>query len=91
MADSKRAPQAVLFDLVPASRLELLRLVATTPSRWRVYQFHHFGNEVIFLSLSFAHVNSKLSKQAIFLELPVLVEPVEQVVLAKVYLGLVAA
>jgi len=29
--------------LVPASRLELLRLVATTPSRWRVYQFHHAG------------------------------------------------
>ena len=33
--------------LVPASRLELLRLVATTPSRWRVYQFHHAGKAEI--------------------------------------------
>src|SRR5664279_413989 len=43
-ADSKRAPGGALSFLVPASRLELLRLVATTPSRWRVYQFHHAGN-----------------------------------------------
>ena len=29
--------------MVPKARLELARPRATTPSRWRVYQFHHFG------------------------------------------------
>ena len=42
-AKKKERPKALSLLLVPASRLELLRLVATTPSRWRVYQFHHAG------------------------------------------------
>src|SRR2546427_1715489 len=29
--------------LVPKARFELARLVGATPSRWCVYQFHHFG------------------------------------------------
>lgn len=29
--------------MVPKPGLEPGRFVATTPSRWRVYQFHHFG------------------------------------------------
>ncbi len=29
--------------MVPMARLELARLVATAPSRQRVYQFHHIG------------------------------------------------
>ena len=28
---------------VPKGGFEPPRLVGTTPSRWRVYQFHHFG------------------------------------------------
>ena len=43
LALKKRKRSEERFLLVPASRLELLRLVATTPSRWRVYQFHHAG------------------------------------------------
>ena len=49
-AKKKERPKALSLLLVPASRLELLRLVATTPSRWRVYQFHHAGNEEIQVS-----------------------------------------
>jgi hypothetical protein len=29
--------------LVPKAGLEPARAMLTTPSRWRVYQFHHFG------------------------------------------------
>jgi hypothetical protein len=29
--------------MVPKAGFEPARFVATTPSRWRVYQFHHFG------------------------------------------------
>ena len=35
--------KAVFLDLVPTARLELARARLTTPSRWRVYQFHHVG------------------------------------------------
>ena len=49
-SQKKERPKALSLLLVPASRLELLRLVATTPSRWRVYQFHHAGNEEIQVS-----------------------------------------
>ena len=31
------------MQLVPKGGLEPPRAMLTTPSRWRVYQFHHFG------------------------------------------------
>ena len=33
------------LNMVPTSRLELERPRVTTPSRWRVYQFHHVGSK----------------------------------------------
>ena len=42
----KRNPyksRSCAFCLVPTMRLELIRPRVTTPSRWRVYQFHHVG------------------------------------------------
>ena len=31
------------FNMVPMAGLEPARALPTTPSRWRVYQFHHIG------------------------------------------------
>ena len=42
----KRNPyksRSCAFCLVPTMRLELIRPRVTTPSRYRVYQFHHVG------------------------------------------------
>jgi hypothetical protein len=33
--------------MVPKPGLEPGRILSTTPSRWRVYQFHHFGSKNI--------------------------------------------
>jgi hypothetical protein len=35
--------------MVPKPGLEPGRVVPTTPSRWRVYQFHHFGIKKLYL------------------------------------------
>ena len=40
---TEKSAVKALYPMVPTSRLELLRLLATTTSRWRVYQFHHAG------------------------------------------------
>jgi hypothetical protein len=34
--------------MVPKTGLEPARILSTTPSRWRVYQFHHFGIRKIY-------------------------------------------
>ena len=40
--------------MVPKAGLEPAQASPTTPSRWRVYQFHHFGNKAhYFLSVPF--------------------------------------
>ena len=37
---------APYFLMVPKPGFEPGRAVLTTPSRWRVYQFHHFGSKL---------------------------------------------
>ena len=35
-----------VFSVVPRAGVEPARELPTTPSRWRVYQFHHLGTSV---------------------------------------------
>ena len=63
----KKSAVAGALDLVPASRLELLRLVATTPSRWRVYQFHHAGTWNDQFTQRPGLVNARIVRAAYFL------------------------
>jgi hypothetical protein len=36
-----------ILCMVPKARFELARARLTTPSRWRVYQFHHSGKNYL--------------------------------------------
>ena len=40
----RRVTSPLLHPMVPKGGFEPPRGLPTTPSRWRVYQFHHFGN-----------------------------------------------
>ena len=45
--ESNRESTFTTHKLVPRAGLEPARAWLTTPSRWRVYQFHHLGNNLL--------------------------------------------